>query len=557
MFQRNLLITFVCLAWLLPGLLAHDPWKPDEAYTFGIVYEMIRGGSWIAPALAGEPFLREPPLYYLTAAASALLFSSVLPLHDAARLATFFYAALALLFCGLAGRELNGTGFGALAIALLLGCFGLVLPGHQLIPQVAGLSGLAMAYYGCARALRGPVGGLWLGTGLGIVFLSQGIPEAVTMALIAALLPLVHSSWRTRNYALAFGVALLAALPWFTIWPLLLHTYSAGLFQEWLRAETVTRLYEGAGAGFYYLRILPWYAWPVWPLALWALWRAFGSGPVKPAIALPLTGFVITLLALSAAPDKRELYALPLLLPLTLLATPGAATLRRGAANAWYWFSIMVFTFFVLVGWVYWSGLELGVPPRLHAHLHRLQPGYQSAFKWLSFTLGALYTGAWFLVLARFKRHPHRPAIVWSVGVTVIWALLAVLFVGWFDTGKSYRSMYVSMEAALPPTYRCVSSRDLGEPQRALLHYYAGIVTYREEAAERRRDCDLMLVQGTPQEERPPAGNWIKVWEGNRPGDRAERFRLYRRYTSGKPSGKVAPAPTVPQEKPLAAPAGA
>ena len=72
-------------------------------------------------------------------------------------------------------------------------------------------------------------------------------------------------------------------LPWFTIWPLLLHTYSAGLFQEWLRAETVTRLYEGAGAGFYYLRILPWYAWPVWPLALWALWRAFGSGPVKPA----------------------------------------------------------------------------------------------------------------------------------------------------------------------------------------------------------------------------------------------------------------------------------
>ena len=55
-----------------------------------------------------------------------------------------------------------------------------------------------------------------------------------------------------------------------------------------------------------------------------------------------------------------------------LLATPGAPTLRRGAANAWYWFSIMGFTFFILVAWVYWSGLELGVPPRLHAHLHRI-----------------------------------------------------------------------------------------------------------------------------------------------------------------------------------------
>jgi 4-amino-4-deoxy-L-arabinose transferase-like glycosyltransferase len=527
--RRLLLVVALCFAWLLPGLVAHDPWKPDEAYTFGVVYEMVRGGSWIAPALAGEPFFKEPPLYYLTAAASALLFSPVLPLHDAARLATGFYIALTLLFCGLAGRELNGPGYGALATVLLLGCFGLVVRSHQLVPGVAGLAGFAMAYYGCARALRGPIGGLWLGTGLGIVFLSQGIPETVVVALIAAVLPLVSSAWRTRTYALAFGVALLAALPWFTIWPLLLHTYSPELFYEWLRADTVDRLYGGAGGGLYYLRILPWYAWPVWPLAVWALWRAFGNGPVKPAIALPLIGLVITLLALSEASDKRELYAMPLLLPLTLLATPGVATLRRGAANAWYWFSIMGFTFFILVAWVYWSGLELGVPPRLHAHLHRMQPGYTPGFKLLPFVLGALYTVAWFVVLARLKRHPQRPAIVWGVGVTVTWALLAILFIGWIDTGKSYRGMIHSLEAALPPTYRCISSRELGEPQRAMLHYFAGILTYREEAAERRRDCDLMLVQGIPQEENAPAGNWIRIWEGNRPGDSVERYRLYRR----------------------------
>src|ERR687896_502572 len=136
---RHLLVVLLCLAWLLPGLVAHDPWKPDEAYTFGVVYEMIRGGSWVAPALAGEPFLKEPPLYYLTAAASALLFSPVLPLHDAARLATGLYVALTLLFCGLAARELNGSGYGILATVLLLGCFGLVVRSHQLIPQTAGL----------------------------------------------------------------------------------------------------------------------------------------------------------------------------------------------------------------------------------------------------------------------------------------------------------------------------------------------------------------------------------------------------------------------------------
>ena len=88
----------LCVAWILPGLLAHDPWKPDEAYNFGVVYEMVRGGSWVAPSLAGEPFVREPPLYYITAALSALLFSPVLPLHDGARLASGFYIALTLLF---------------------------------------------------------------------------------------------------------------------------------------------------------------------------------------------------------------------------------------------------------------------------------------------------------------------------------------------------------------------------------------------------------------------------------------------------------------------------
>jgi 4-amino-4-deoxy-L-arabinose transferase-like glycosyltransferase len=529
--RRRLLIGLLCVAWIVPGLVAHDPWKPDEAYNFGVVYEMIRGGSWIAPALAGEPFLREPPLYYLTAALSGILLSPPLALHDAARLATGMWMALALVFCGLAARELHGPGSGALATALLLGCFGLVLRSHQLVPHVAGFAGYAIAYYGCARALRGPMGGAWLGTGLGIIFLSQGIPETAVVALIAALVPLVNSAWRTRAYALALAAALVAALPWLAVWPLLLHTYSPELFSAWLEADTVRRIFRRAVGGFYYLRIMPWYAWPLWPLALWALWRAFGESPVKPAVALPLTGVVVTLLALSEAADKRELYAMPLLVPLALLATSGVQTLRRGAANAWHWFSVMGFTFFILVGWVYWSGLELGVPPRLHAHLHRMQPGYDPGWKWIPFLLGLIYTAAWFAVLAKLPKSPQRPAFVWATGVTVIWGLAATLFIGYVDTGKSYRGMIASMTTALPSSYRCMSSRELGEAQRAMIHYFAGIVTYREETPQRRRDCDLMLIQGVPQVEHgpQPQDNWIRIWEGNRPGDKAERYRLYRR----------------------------
>ena len=77
---------------------------------------------------------------------------------------------------------------------------------------------------------------------------------------------------------------------------------------------------------------------------------------------LPLTGFSSRWRCCRASADARELYALPLLLPLALLAVPAPATLRRGATNAWYWFSVMTWTFFIVVFWFYWSGLELGVP---------------------------------------------------------------------------------------------------------------------------------------------------------------------------------------------------
>jgi len=527
--SRFAYIALLCLAWILPGLVAHDPWKPSEAYTFGVVYELLQGGSWVIPSIAGEPFLDNPPLYYLTAAAAALAGSSLLPLHDAARLATGFYMGLTFLFCALAGRELHGSGRGTLAALLLMGCFGLVVRGHQLITDVAALAGFAMAYYGWSLAMRRMAGGWWVGTGTGVIFLSQGMLEAGIAVLISLLLPLVNPAWRTRSYAAAGAIGLAAMLPWITIWPVLLHTQAPDLFSLWLASDALGQIFGAAGPPDYYLRILPWYAWPVWALALWALVQLRNGPAAHPALLLPLTGFLATLLVLSVATDKRELHALPLLLPLVLLATPAIDTLKRGAANAWYWFSVMGVTFFILVAWFYWTGLELGVPARLHAHLHRIQPGYDPGFKWLPFTLAAVYTTAWFVVLFKLPRNPRRPAIVWAAGITLVWGLLSILFVGWVDAGKSYRAVTLDLQRALPASYRCIASRDLGDSQRAMLHYHAGIITHREEITGQRRSCDLLLVQGRVREEQAPAGPWRKIWEGSRPGDKDERFRLYQR----------------------------
>jgi hypothetical protein len=112
-------------------------------------------------------------------------------------------------------------------------------------------------------------------------------------------------------------------------------------------------------------------------------------------------------------------------------------------------------------------------------------------------------------------------------GMTLIWGLLTTLFLDYADASKSYRSMMTELARSLPPGYDCISSRKLGESQRAMLHYLAGIVTYREEVPQRRRTCDLMLAQGVRSQppEIPPG--WHQIWEGTRPGENDEYFWLY------------------------------
>jgi 4-amino-4-deoxy-L-arabinose transferase-like glycosyltransferase len=524
----------LALAWILPGLVGHDPWKPDEAYTFGLVYSILQGDNWMVPMLAHEPFMEKPPLFYLSAAAVASMLSPPLPLHDAARLATGIYMALTFLFVAGTARELYGAQRSALAVMILMGCVGILVRSHQLITDISLLSGFAGGIYGLALALRRPaVGGFWLGTGVGIGFMSKGLLAPGIMGIISLLL-FAFPAWRNRRYAACLAVATVAAMPWLAWWPLELYHRSPALFNEWLWINNLGRFSGNNDLGpiadsAHYLRILPWYGLPALPLAGWVLWRARARDWITPQLALPLTALGVTFTVLTLSADARELYALPMLLPLALLATPATDTLRRGAANLIYWFCVMGGGFVLLVAWFYWTALELAIPPHLHQHLHTLQPGYTPGFKWLPFLLGLLYSTGWVVLLLRLKKTRDRPIIVWAATMTMIWGLIAILFVGWLDAGKSYRSMIAGMQRALPASYDCIASLNLGEPQRAMLHYQANIVTVRVSNADLAASCRLFLVQGAANQERIPNGPWQKIWEGARPGDNVERYWLYQR----------------------------
>src|SRR6266478_1394714 len=102
-----LLFSLLFLAWMLPGLLGRDPWKADEAYSFGLVLNMVQTGDYVVPTLGSDPFMEKPPVFFITSAFFTKVFSPPLAMHEAARLSCVFYILLTLAAVGLASGELD------------------------------------------------------------------------------------------------------------------------------------------------------------------------------------------------------------------------------------------------------------------------------------------------------------------------------------------------------------------------------------------------------------------------------------------------------------------
>jgi 4-amino-4-deoxy-L-arabinose transferase-like glycosyltransferase len=527
---KAVFLGLLCLIWLGTGLVGHDPWKPDDAYSFGVIYSMLQSGDWLVPALAGEPFMDKPPLFYWTAALFARLFSPLLTLHDGARLASGFYTALTLLFTGLASRKLYGENRGWAAAIILIGCLGMLVRAHEMITDLALLTGCAMMLYGYALSQeRVLAAGLFIGTGVGIGFMAKGFISPVLFVLIAALLPALFAKWRTRNYFSSLAISVIFALPWLTIWPLLLYQRSPQLFTAWAWTHNIGNWLSYAKTGpnkesFYYLQNLPWLAWPALPLAFWVVWKSRKRLAQRDDLQLPLVSFMVMLVTLSLVPHIKEVFALPMLLPLTLLAAASLSTLKRGAANALDWFGIMTFALLAILMWWGWAGLLLDNHAKITQWLKDYQPGFEPELHTTPFVVAIIATVLWVVLVWRVGRSMRRSVTNWASGVTLIWILAMTLWLPWLDSGKSYRNMVASLKHSMPKQYQCVGAEHLGEDQRAMLHYFGNIVTQRDY----QQRCDLRLIQGD-RLSRPllDETRWKKIWEGNRKGDKNERYRLY------------------------------
>jgi len=126
MTRPRLGLLLLSLAWLLPGLVGHAPWKGGDGEHFVQLWMLMQSGA------APQSVAATPPLYYWVASATAWLTSPMLPLADGARLASGLFIALALFFLARAARVLYGPEAGWAAALTLLGCLGLLVRGHEL-----------------------------------------------------------------------------------------------------------------------------------------------------------------------------------------------------------------------------------------------------------------------------------------------------------------------------------------------------------------------------------------------------------------------------------------
>ncbi len=531
-------LTVLLAIYILPGLIGHDPWKNDDAITIGIAYDIATNNNWLVLQAAGRIY-PDAPLYYWLAAIVGKFFSWLLPFHDAARMTSGLYTLLSLEFVLLAARELHGREYAAVAPLTLAGSIGFLFHAHEAQPMLAALAAHTAAYWALALLPRRPYrAGIIFGSAVSMGFLANGFLPTVTLLPV-----LVIALWQFKNLKaslvfLLIGGILATAIP--GAWLVSLYRTAPEYLESYLKAESATfahsiPFHTNVGR---YLNLLLWYAWPALPLAGWALWakrRTLLSLPV----ALPLLSFIGVLAILGWFTSVRSSIALLLLPPLVLLAVPGVATLRRGAASAFDWFAMMTFTFFAGIAWLGWSTLVLGWPERLANRAVRLEPGFVIGnFNAMAFFFALTFTAIWFWMIVTSPRSPMRGVMHWMYGLTLFWLLVASLWMPWIDYGKTFRPLTASLNKALPEKVDCVASAGLQLSFLASLDYFQGIrtVPQKSEAAKR---CSWLLVQGGGHNPATlVAAGWRQVWEGNRPTDRRDedKFHLYRRGKKADPA---------------------
>ena len=547
----------LCMLYILPGLVARDPWKNLDAASFGIEWTMAHGNAsdWLWPHIGNLAMPDEGPLAFWLGAICIRLFGWLVGDPMAARVASigFFLIGslsvwyttyllgrrseaqpLRLAFGGQPEPKDYGRTLADGALLIYLGCLGLFYPIHATSPKALQVSLVAYALYVAARLFDSlsNKAAINLGIALGLLVLTRGWVEP--FALWASLIVLAAVSAKSNVGRLLF-LSLPAALAVTCAWLIVIfltRPFDSSPLQAWLIWNIDQIDWPTWESIKYLLKYGIWFAWPAWPFAGWAVY-AWRKQFKALHIALPLTFFSVLIVLSVVNPNSEFGILMPLLPPLAILAAFGLPTMKRGAINAVDWFSVMTLTILAFGIWMYWISLQTGWPLPAQKVL-KLLPGFKPEFRPVAFMIALGATFGWiFLVHWRISRHPSvlwRAVVLSSGGGILCWLLWMTLWLPASNYAKSYANVAAEIAQKLPPGQPCVDS-DASADQLASFAYF-GHIKFSQFAGA---NCQYLLLQENGRNKeavervRNAEDQWQLIWEGRRPQDRDEHFRLFKR----------------------------
>lgn len=319
------------------ALSPRDLWAPDEPRYGRIAYDMERGGDWLVSRWNGEFDAEKPPLVYWLMALTGRLGGEVDAV--AARVPCALLAGLAVLLVASLARRWFGDRSLADTAALLYATTALLLwntsrAGMDLPMTAFVLLATRLATSVVARP--SVVGAAACGASLGLALLAKG-PHAFYVPVGALIGGCVASGSARRLRDPRWLVALLAAIAVFAAWLVPALMLAEPAYVDRLVKQLGSRL-RGVGEphvhGFGHLLLLllaaglPWT--PLWLIGLVRAVRWRGA-PASDRFGLgaAAVGALLPLLLLELAASKRDVYLIPVLAPLAILA---AYALHRAVA---------------------------------------------------------------------------------------------------------------------------------------------------------------------------------------------------------------------------------
>jgi 4-amino-4-deoxy-L-arabinose transferase-like glycosyltransferase len=361
------------------------------------------------------------------------------------------------------------------------------------------------------------------------------VPALAVPAIALALMTFV-GEWRNRDFRRGILISLGLMLPLMMVLPILLILHGNINARFWtdavLGAPFLSNDTRASIQPFYFLQILPWFALPALPFALWLWVRNRKKLRERIELALPLVAFITLLVTLSLTREAGEARALAMLIPLSLAAAMALDRLPGEVARIMDWFGLIFFGVVAAALWFYWLVALTQFPERAANSFARQVPDFTLSFNVFTFVLAVALTLVWLYAVIRAHRNNRRAVVNWAAGITLVWVLANLLGQPVVNHVLSHRKVVTTIASIIPTNATCVASFGLGDSERASFDTFANlrfVPQFAAKFANKSEPCNWLLTQGSRDHAPVVDAAWQLAWEGARPRDKDERFRLYHR----------------------------